>query len=417
MKLHELGCQVDLLERDHRIGGRIGIDYLSGREIDMGGKNIGRRYTRFRKLIDALGGAIFEPFGINTSRIVGGELLTVDSSHRTDSIRYLLRTCELRGLVKFGQIARKVYFDDDARFASSDLCRKLAKRYDAMPMSEHFGAGTVANLFRPATVRMNGAEPDEVYLGTFPTNVGLLLDSYDQVTGGLGQVLNRIGEFVRVRCDSEVQAVYGTAKAAAARVLVSTGGRAPVMEQYDIVALCTPAHATAAMVADWIAPLAALLRTVRYFQSTIAVVEYSDDVFGRDVRAVALDGQPCSNVGSYGMEDRRTLRYTFSGKHGRFDNPGHTDIAVLVDEAEAYLGNTIGLKYPKRTAVLTRHWPQSYCGYLPHYADFLDSVSAIVADLGNVALAGDYLAGTSLEACCRSGEAAAERLSRLSRVS
>lgn len=409
MRLHQLDCQVELLERDQRIGGRLGIDYMSGREIAMGGKNIGRKYTQFRKLIDALGGASYEPFGPNNSRIVEGKLRVLDTSRRIETARNLLRMCELRDLVKLDRIALKIYFDATARFHGSDLSRKLGEQYDAMPLSQHFRPRTVENLIRPLIVRTNGAEPNEAYLGNFPTNVAMLLDSYDNVTGGLGAVLNRIRDFVLVRCDSEVREVC-SATGKGVRLRVSTGGAAPVTEEYDIVALCTPAHAAAPLLEDWSERLAALLRTVRYFQSTTAVVQYSDQLFGPHIRAIALDGQPCSNVGSYGAEDRATVRYTFSGKLARFDNPTHADIVELVDETEAYLARTVGLSRPKRVAVSTRHWPQAYCGYLPHYARFLDSVSALTNGLSNVALAGDYLLGASIEACCRSGEAAADRL-------
>jgi oxygen-dependent protoporphyrinogen oxidase len=409
-RLQHLGCQVDLLERGQQIGGRVGFDTTWGREIAMGGKNIGRRYTEFRKLINALGGATYEPFGISTSRIVDGQLVAFDSSRRVEMIRNFRQMCELRDLVKIGRIARRINSDDKARFLGSSLSRKLGERYDALPLSQHFGTRAVNNLIRPITVRINGAEPSEVYLGNFPTNLGMILDTYDQIPE-LSVVLNRIRKFVRVRCNAEVQAV-DCSRGAGVQVRVSTAGAAPYTEEYDVVALCAPAHAAAPMLEARFPQLAALLSAVSYFQSTTAVVKYHSELFGPNVRAIMLDGQPCSNVGCYGIHDRATVRYTFSGKLGRLLNPTHADIVELVDETEAYLAKTVRLDRPKRLTVLTRHWPQAYCGYLPHSARFLTSISELTMQLNNIALAGDYMLGTSLEACCRSGEAAADRLFR-----
>ncbi|MFG1796202.1 protoporphyrinogen/coproporphyrinogen oxidase [Nocardia sp. NPDC049149] len=407
LALHQAGCAVEIVERDDRIGGRIGVAALGDREVLLGGKNIGRGYTRLRALLERLGGTGYEPFGINTSRIVAGKLVSLDSENRTEAMGAIVRMCDWRDLIKLDGIARKVRTTESARFLGSDLARKLG-RHDDRPLSAHFHRNTADHFLRPITVRMNGAEPDEAYFGNFAVNMGMLIDRFDQPTTGLSALLARVESLVEIRYRT---AVTGITKADGDVLLdlVDANGR-PTRTRYDAVAVCTPAHAAAPMLAPLSEPLAGLLRSVRYFPATVAVVHYVHDVFAADVRAIALDDQPCSNAGSYGRATRNLVRYTFSGRRGRLTDPTDTEVLDLVADTERRLRNHLGIAPQSSTAAAIRHWPQAYCGYLPHYGDFLDALTAATAPHTGIALAGDYLLGTSLEACCRSGEAAAATL-------
>ncbi|MFI6170574.1 FAD-dependent oxidoreductase [Nocardia sp. NPDC051052] len=407
LALHRAGCAVEILELEDRIGGRLGFAELGDREVMLGGKNIGRAYSRFRAMLDLLGGTGYEPFGINTSRIVAGRLVSLDSDNRAETMNGILRMCDWRDLTTLDSIARKVKGADTARFLGSDLARKLG-RHDDRPLSDHFGRRTTANFLRPITVRMNGAEPDEAYYGNFPTNMGMLLDKFDQPTVGLSALLGRITELVEIRYRTAVTGI-SQVRGGVALDLVDAGGRS-TQTRYDAVAVCTPAYAAAPLLAPLSESLAGLLRSVRYFPATVAVVRYVHDVFAADVRAIALDDQPCSNAGSYGKETRNIVRYTFSGKHGRLTEPAEADVLDLVTDTEQQLRAHLGVVRQPRTAVAVRHWPQAYCGYLPHYGDFLDALTLAAAPFADIALAGDYLLGTSIEACCRSGERAAATL-------
>ncbi|MEV6560072.1 FAD-dependent oxidoreductase [Nocardia sp. NPDC051756] len=407
LALHRAGCAVEILERDDRIGGRLGFAELGDREVLLGGKNIGRRYTRFRALLELLGGTGYEPFGINTSRVVAGRLVGLDSDNRAATMNGILRMCDWRDLTALDRIARKVKSAEPARFLGSDLARKLG-RHDDRPLSEHFGKRTTANFLRPITVRMNGAEPDEAYYGNFPTNMGMLIDTFDQPTTGLSTLLARIGDLVETRYRTTVTGITRLDGGVVLHLL-DAGGRA-TQARYDAVAVCTPAHAAAPLLAPLSDTVAELLRSVRYFPATVAVVRYAYDVFAADVRAIALDDQPCSNAGSYGKETRNIVRYTFSGKHGRLTDPADTDVLDLVTDTEHQLRTHLGTARQPRTSAAVRHWPQAYCGYLPHHSDFLDALTAAAAPLTGLALAGDYLLGASVEACCRSGENAAAAL-------
>ncbi|MFI9402382.1 protoporphyrinogen/coproporphyrinogen oxidase [Nocardia sp. NPDC052316] len=407
LALHRAGRTVEILERADRIGGRLGFAELDGGEVLLGGKNIGRGYSRFRAMLDSLGGTGYEPFGINTSRLVAGRLVSLDSDHRAETLHGILRMCDWRDLSTLDSLARKVRSADSARFLGSELTRKLG-RHDDRPLSAHFGKRTTAHFLRPITVRMNGAEPDEAYYGTFPTNMGMLLDKFEQPTVGLSTLLTRITEFVEIQYRTTVTRIT-QADDGVVLDLVDAAGR-PGQARYDAVVVGTPAYAAAPLLDPLSAALADLLRSVRYYPATVAVVRYVHNVFAADVRAIALDGQPCSNAGSYGKETRNIVRYTFSGRYGRSTDPTEATVLDLVTDAEQQLRTHLGTVRQQRTAAAVRHWPQAYCGYLPHYSDFLDTLTAAAAALPRIALAGDYLLGTSLEACCRSGERAAAAL-------
>ncbi|MFD6159991.1 FAD-dependent oxidoreductase [Nocardia sp. NPDC060256] len=407
LTLHRAGCVVEILEVEDRLGGRLGFAVLGDREVMLGGKNIGRAYAHFRSLLEVLGGTGYEPFGINTSRIVAGRLVSLDSDNRAETMNGILRMCDWRDLAKLDSIARKVKAADAARFLGSDLARKLG-RHDDRPLSGHFGRRTTTNFLRPITVRMNGAEPDEAYYGNFATNIGMLIDKFDQPTAGLPALLGRIAELIEIRYRTAVTGISQVHDGVALD-LVDAAGRSR-QERYDAVAVCTPAYAAAPLLAPLSETLASLVRSVRYFPATVAVVRYAHDVFAADVRAIALDDQPCSNAGSYGKETRNVVRYTFSGRHGRLTDPAEADVLDLVTDTEEQLRAHLGVVRQPRTAVAVRHWPRAYCGYLPHYGDFLDALRAAAAPYAGIALGGDYLFGGSIEACCRSGEAAAAAL-------
>ena len=59
-----------------------------------------------------------------------------------------------------------------------------------VPLSRYFLREFCRRIIRPMTVRMNGAEPDEVYMGNLASNVRMLLDTYEQFKHGLAPLLN-----------------------------------------------------------------------------------------------------------------------------------------------------------------------------------------------------------------------------------
>src|SRR5215470_15446132 len=76
--LRRQGHHVEVIERGSCLGGRMATATLGSRKIALGGKNIGRRYTLFREFVRDMGDQPFEYFGLNSSRIRDGRVVTLD---------------------------------------------------------------------------------------------------------------------------------------------------------------------------------------------------------------------------------------------------------------------------------------------------------------------------------------------------
>jgi oxygen-dependent protoporphyrinogen oxidase len=172
-----------------------------------------------------------------------------------------------------------------------------------------------------------------------------------------------------------------------------------------------PAGAAAEILRSTLPTVSDVLERVRYFPTTVALVEYDRSVFSTAVRALAMDDGPCSNAGAYGREDRHIVRYTFSGRAARTVDPSKALIEAWLGDGEATLNRHVPeSRGARRLHVVTRHWRHGYCGYLPFHTEALATVRLGVGRLRGLSLAGDYLLGASIEACCRSGEQAASAL-------
>jgi oxygen-dependent protoporphyrinogen oxidase len=408
--LQRRGFHVELLEREDRLGGRFGVSRLGDRPVMMGGKNIGRKYSAFREFTTALGDHPYEPFGINASRVKDGRVETFDSSRVRHSVGNLLRAGSVRDLRRLVGLALRLRRDEANRFLGSPLACGIARRNDHLPLSAHFGPDLARYLLRPMTVRMNGAEPDEVYLGTFNTNLALLMDTYDQLRFGIQPVLEALSRRVSVRLKAQVEGLVLRDGAVAGLRISEDGG--PLSEvPYDAVVVATPAYAAGEILRATSPLLAGELEAVRYFPTTVVLVEYDRPVFTPEVRALALDEGPCSNAGAYGAEDRHIVRYTFSGRNARTPDPSQAQMDAWVDEGEATLHRYLPYgRHAKRVATVGRHWGRAYCGYLPFHGEFLHAVHREVGAVAGLELAGDYLRGVSIEACFRAGNEAAARV-------
>jgi oxygen-dependent protoporphyrinogen oxidase len=408
--LESAGVSVDLIERDDTLGGRFGVAKLGDRPVMMGGKNIGRRYSSFRAFVSALGDHPYEEFGINTSRVKDGQVQAFDSSRAGKSLRTVLKSGSPRDLARLATLAVRVRATEANRFLGSPLFTKLSERYDAAPLSAQFGPAVTRHILRKMTVRMNGAEPDEVYLGTFGTNLALIIDTFDQLEHGIQPVLAAMAQRVTVKLGSHVEGLVIEDGRVTGLRIAENG--APATEcRYDGVVVAAPAGATAEILRSELPGLSRRLDEVRYFPTTVALVEYNRPVFGAEVRALAMDDGPCSNAGAYGAEDRHIVRYTFSGRGARTPNPSAEQIDEWIDIGEERLRRDMPpSRGAHRVNTAVRHWSRGYCGYVPFHGQFLSAVRREVASIPGLALSGDYLLGVSLEACFRSGEQAASKL-------
>ena len=104
------------------------------------------------------------------------------------------------------------------------------------------------------------------------------------------------------------------------------------------------------------------------------------------------------------------LRYTFSGRDARPLLRGGVSVQELLEAGESQLAAHIPFDGAVRRRWDSRRWDAAYCGYVPFHGDFIADVRRATAEVPGLDLAGDYLRGASMEACFRSGEEAAERL-------
>ncbi|WP_433732515.1 protoporphyrinogen/coproporphyrinogen oxidase [Nocardia sp. CA-129566] len=409
LQLHKAGYRVELIEQMEVLGGRFGVDRLGERPVMTGGKNLGRKYSALREFLAEFGEPEYEEFGINTSRVLDGEILTLDSRQSAwDKISRLRRLGPVRDLLKLAYLGFLVRRKEENRFLGSAAFTRIADRNDDRPLSAHFSPRIVRNMFRPMNVRMNGAEPDEVYLGTFGTNLNMIMDTYDQLTHGISPIIDELSELVYVRTNTKVEQVR-TADGRVIGLGISEHGGPVADHYYDGVVLASPAHATAEIVKSELPALSDLLREVKYFPAAVVLVEYDRPVFGTEVRAIVLDDGPCSNAGVYGINDLHIVRYTFSGRHAR---PTPTDEVLdqWIDNAERQLTGLLGVDHVNRVHTVKRIWDAAYCAYVPFHGKFLSQVHSEVATTPGLELAGDYLRGAPLEASCRSGIEAADKL-------
>lgn len=406
--LARAGCHPWVVEQGDSLGGRCGATWMGRRPVMTGGKNIGRRYHRLRSFLSEYGAlADLEEFGTNASRIVDGRIVTLDSTHMVRSLRDLARLGSARDVARLARLAQLSCRTSESRYVGAPEFRRVAREHDHATMDRHFDPAVTRNLLDAVTLRQNGAHADEVYLGTFNTNLATIFDTYDQPRVGLHTVFNGFSR------DHDVELGSMVTELVPGNHGVTVGVRREGVERFehvDGVVVATPAWVTAPLLRPFVPIAAQHLDRIRYFPATVALVEYDRDIYDEDVRALTLEGMACTNAGSYGKHDRRLIRYTFNGRQARRDVVDESVVAEWLSQAEDALRPHTHIDMATRLCVVTRHWPAAYCGYSPYHADTVDTVEALMGRTTRIRLAGDWVQGMTLEACYRSGEGAGRNL-------
>lgn len=403
--LQRRGAETHIFERESALGGRAGSGLLGERLVTLGGKNIGRSYTRFRAFSRSLGEHPYEHFGINSSRVLDGRLHSLDSAARARALRQLWGIPP-RDLARLGRLMLSVRRDPSARRLSADTSRRLARRYRDQSVEGAFGLRLRELLLRPLTVRVSAAEPDEVPMANVLPYVGMILDSYEQLRDGMHEVVAAAAARSRVSLGSEARGLLLERERVCGLRLASPSGESE-SERFDGVILATHAHAAARTVEGTVPRLAALLDEVRYFPVIVLLAEYERPVFTAGVRAIVFDaGEPLSNAGAYGLNDLNLVRYTFSGRGARSLAAGEPDAEMLAGIAEAALAPFAAVAGNRRRALLARRMSPGLCAYHARQAAFLRAVADPATRLPGLTLTGDYLRGCSIEACFAAAEEA-----------
>jgi oxygen-dependent protoporphyrinogen oxidase len=402
--LRRRGIESEILEQSGSLGGRIGSCRLGERLLDFGGKNIGRCYRRFREFTASCGDNPYEYFGINSSQVRDGRIVTFDSRRRWAGLLDLARRCSKRDLFRFGRMCLAVRRNEENGYLGSPYFDALAERLGDPPVRTYFGDEFCRRIIRPMSVRMNGAEPDEIYIGNLGSNLRMVLDSYDQLALGMQRVIEQFGRTAIVRLGARVESLIVRAgRIAGLRVVGPTGGTEERF--YDGVVLATPAPVSSRIAASAASRLTELLGGVHYYPVVLILAEYTRDVFEPSVRALVFDEEePLSNAGSYGVHDLNIVRYTFSGRKARTHFRGEVDMEALLRVGEEKLNRHIPVDRRDRLRFVGRHFELGLCAYTPHYRHFATALQAELRALPGLYLSGDYLSGASIEACFRAAE-------------
>jgi oxygen-dependent protoporphyrinogen oxidase len=409
--LRQAGAPVVLLERDEALGGRVAPAELAGRPIELGGKNIGRRYTHFRDFARRNGDPEFELFGLHSSRVLDdGRLVTVDGSRRWRSVLGLLRSCPVADLLRFARLAWRVKRAEAEGYLGGPYFTALGARRDHRPLSAWFSARFADTLLRPLSLRMNGAEPDEVYLGNLGSNLRTLLDTYEQPRHGMRPLFDEFARQVPVELGVRARGLVVRDGRVAAVATEDRAGRRRERPCAGLV-LATPAAATAGLLEPHLGATAHALRAVRYFPVLVVVARYARPVFTPERRALVFGARyALSNAGAYGLGALDVVRYTFSGRAARRALEAGAGADALLTDAESLLGGTLGRPLAERVAFVSRLFDPGLCAYAPHHGALVEALTAGVRALPGLALTGDYVRGASIEACFRASRGAVDQL-------
>jgi oxygen-dependent protoporphyrinogen oxidase len=411
--LQRRGAETHIFEREAALGGRAGSGMLGDRPVSLGGKNIGRSYERFRRFSADHGEHPYEYFGLNSSRVLDGRLVTFDSSDRLGMLANL-RGISATDILHLSRLALALRRDSAARRLSLDGCRALTRRYGRRTVADTFSERLLELMLRALTVRVSAAEPDEVPMANVLPYLAMLTDSYDQLAGGMDALLAAAAGRSTLHLQSTVRGLLADESGVhGVRLSRLTGAGAEVGAgdspdgRFDGVVLATPGPVTAALLAEDAPRTAALLGEVRYFPVTVLLAEYERPVFDGRMRAIVFGPEhELSNAGAYGTDDLNVVRYTFSGRRARTLAEQAPDPERLAALAEKTLDPLANLAGNPRRALVARRFDSGLCAYHPDQAALLDQLARNDELPPGLTLTGDYLLGCSLEGCFAASEEA-----------
>ena len=397
------GHQVDLYESSDRLGGRMALSHLQGREICLGGKNIGFHYKEFRRFLAHYGKPKYEYFGLNSARLSNGKVLPFNSKKKREQFLTLLRSTTILDLWKLRRAWRAVQADR----ANGDLSGPYFKalvREGSQTLTDYFSGKFSKSIARALTVRMNGAEPDQITLENFGTHLQMLQDEYEQITSPLENV------FSAFQADPDIQTKLRTS----VKALRNTNGFYALtgdgfMELYSKVIIALPAYGAAKLTKSDFPGISRALRQPRYFPVTVIVAKYERPVFETDLRALTFASESAlSNIGAYGINDLNWVRYTFSGAAAQALNSHSMPDAQLLSIAEKQGLAYFHLNGNSCQAFKRRSWERGLCGYTPNESKFRSDLRVAQAEYPGLYFTGDYIKGASIENCFRAAKETVE---------
>ncbi|MGO9782604.1 MAG: protoporphyrinogen/coproporphyrinogen oxidase [Streptosporangiaceae bacterium] len=407
--LKQAGHDAAVLESADFLGGRIASGPIAGAHLDLGGKNIGLHYRRFREIAEYYGVSGYQDSGINTSRVIDGKMIQVEARKRLRSLVDLLGPGGVIAALPILPLALKAARSESDGLLSSQYFSNLAAKRDSKPLTSHFSKTVCDRLIRSMVVISNAAEPDECYLGNLGTNLRSLFDSYEQFSSGMTPLFEKFRASADVRLRTRATALE-TRDGRITGVRTATDDGAEVVPCTDVV-LALPASWAASFLETALPEAFALLHEMKYFPVAVAVARYDRPIFKADHRALMFDsGTIVSNAGAHAADKLDTIRYTFSGRAARpyiermsASSPADTEAvqAQLLALAETELGHYFKVSPDYRIAAGWRVFDAGLCAYGPYQARRVENVHRQLARLPGLHLTGDYIEGASIEACCQ----------------
>jgi oxygen-dependent protoporphyrinogen oxidase len=407
--LKKQGRKVKLLEKNNELGGRVAPIEFEGSIIEFGGKNIGRRYHLFRSFVCEMG-------DFNYVNQAGHQMtpnqLSAENDELNESFRRvqkIIASVPEKDGVRLLEFLLRVALHSQNRLLSSEYFAQKGREADHAPLSAYFGQ-EMCSALRSLRIRISGAEIDETYLGNFGCDLGMLLDSYDQIADGFGSLLEAFKRCHQVQLATRLIAIHVEgSRVVGARV--EHFGKVIDLECQSII-LATTAPAAAALLQP-VAPKASeILGRFIYYPTTVLVAKYNRDIFNHNLHEIYFDSDsPLSKAGVQRHGAYNMVRYTFAGRSARsLIAPNGLCDDELIILAEKLLAQQVPVKASERLAFRVHPFRPGVCAHSPFHAENIAALNQEIDSIQGLRLIGDYVEGTSIEACFNAAHACVDSI-------
>ncbi|MEM8903061.1 MAG: protoporphyrinogen oxidase [Actinomycetota bacterium] len=435
-RLAARGADVEVLERDDRLGGKIRTSTVRGRPVEDGPDMFLARVPWARDLCDELGLSDDLVAPATGSAFVGRD----GAPRRLPAELVLGAPTKIVPLLRSGVLAAPA-----ALRAGLDLVRPRTELGDDPSVGEmisaRFGTAVTERLVDPLIGGINAGAADHLSAASTAPQLLDAARSSRSLLAGLRRVRARstleadgpVFWSHRDGLERIIEALRDDLAAAGASIRTgvpvrsvspATGGGAELSTDEgavvaDAVVLATPARATAALVGEAAPEAGRLLDRIRAASVSMAVLAVPDDVFRRPVDGSGLllprvDGTLVTAV-SFGStkwphwaDGHRILRISV-GRMG--DDRGlELDDDDLVEAVLRELDERLGVRHAPLEQRVVR-WIHAFPQYEPGHAARVSAIrAALASSLPGVELAGASFEGLGIPACVRQGGEVAERV-------
>jgi oxygen-dependent protoporphyrinogen oxidase len=422
-RLGERGCQVTVLERSDRVGGRATSERREGFCLDSGAHQVCAKDRNLLGWIASAGLAErflpLRPFGL--AQIRGGEGLPIDPAGvlgvaRLPGVRFH-QALRLRRLARLLRRFRGIL---DPRRPES------AARLDDRSIAEftrlYFGRSVLDGWVAPFVADASLCDPESASRVLFLLHyVARSYAPMGVLRSGLADLAQALAPGEATRLEAVVQALEPAGERLALRVAEAGAERSL---DTDAVVLATPA-ADARAIADPLLETAErdFLDRARYVAAIVLAVALDRTVVGRATRTRVPDaeGWPVATIavqpggaGSPAPEGKELALVTASGRWSQVhletpDEVVEKDLLGLLQRLHPGSSSAVSFSTVRRHR---RAFPRFDVGRYREIARFRRVQRDLRAEGRRLYFAGDYLVGPSLEGAVTSGFRAAEQVVR-----